>query len=258
MKLEAPFKLPFCILIIVAHPDDIEFGAGGAAAVWTDAGATVVYCIVTNGAAGSNDPHSDLVELIALRQEEQREAGKHVGVTDIRFLNYPDGALQPTLDLRRELTRLIREVKPNRVMIMDPRTIIVSQDEFDYINHPDHRAAGEAALYAIFPSSETRPIFPELLAEGYEPHHIDEVYLTIANDPNIAVDISNVWDRKIASLLSHRSQLDESVAEMIRTWDAKAGEEVGVPLAETFKVMRFYQDMPGDSVPSDPDATPAS
>ncbi len=241
IKLEPPITESITILMIVAHPDDIEFGAGGSAAVWTAAGATVIYCIVTDGSAGSNKPGEDLAQLVKTRQAEQIEAAAKVGVHDVRFLGYKDGTLQPTLELRRDLTRLIREVKPHRVVIMDPRAILMADDEhgFYYINHPDHRATGEASLHAVFPSAGTRPIFPELLDEGLEPHDVKELYLNMAETSNIAVDISPVWEQKIEALLCHRSQVGEDVVPMIRRWDEETGKLVGVQFAETFQVMRF-------------------
>jgi len=205
----------------------------------------VTYCIVTNGAAGSNDPNTDLNTLIATRQDEQRQASAIVGVEDVRFLGYQDGVLQPTLELRRDLTRIIRELKPDRVVIMDPTVVLLSNGpDSDYINHPDHRAAGEAALYAVFPSAETRPIFPELLAEGYEPHHVVELYLGMSPQPNIAVNISDVLEHKYEALLCHKSQLDESVVDFVRRWDVEGGKEAGVPYAETYRVMRFPTERP--------------
>jgi LmbE family N-acetylglucosaminyl deacetylase len=239
MELETPFKTPFRILIIVAHPDDIEFGAGGSAAIWSDAGAEVTYCIVTDGSAGSNDKDVVSSDLIERRRMEQWEAAEHVGVKDVRFLGYKDGMLEPTLELRRDLTRLIREIRPDRVVIMDPTMILISSERFDYINHPDHRATGEASLYAVFPSAETRPIFPELLNEGLEPHHVNELYLMMSDKPNIAVDITAVWERKTKALLSHRSQLSDEVIEFVRPWDVETGKAVGVELAESFRGMRF-------------------
>ena len=168
----------------MAHPDDIEFGTGGQVARWTDAGHRVVYCLVTDGGAGSNETNVDHADLVARRQQEQLKAADIVGVDDVRFLGYADGTLQPTLELRRDLTRIIRELKPYRVLIMDPtRCCFSATSRSDYINHPDHRAAGEAALYAVFPSAETRPIFPELLDEGYEPHHVSELYLMMGDLP---------------------------------------------------------------------------
>jgi LmbE family N-acetylglucosaminyl deacetylase len=252
MELEQPLSSPQTILFIVAHPDDIEFGAGGSAAVWSAQGHRVVYCIITNGAAGSNKPELQGAALIAQRQQEQTEAARIVGVQDVRFLGYADGMLQPTLELRRELTRLIRELKPYRVILMDPTTVLVHNEQFDYINHPDHRAAGEAALYAVFPSAESLPIFPELLDEGYAPHHVSEVYITLSQADNIAVDISDVIEQKIESLLAHKSQVDASVGEMIRGWGAEAGKQVDVAFAETFRVMRFLRDQPSEMVEAQP------
>lgn len=239
MELEKPASKPIKILIIVAHPDDIEFGIGGSVAMWTDAGNEVTYVIVTDGSAGSNAKDADLGALVRQRELEQLEAAGIVGVRDVRFLGYKDGELQPTIGLRRDLTRIIRDVQPYRVVIMDPTAVMINMESFDYINHPDHRATGEASLYAIFPSAETRPIFPELLDEGYEPHHVQEVYIGLTDKPNISVDITPVWDRKIKALLAHRSQVGPEVADMVRMWDERSGQDVGIGLAEVFRVMRF-------------------
>ncbi|MBE2272047.1 MAG: PIG-L family deacetylase [Anaerolinea sp.] len=251
MELEKPISAPFRVLVIVAHPDDIEFGAAGSVAVWTEAGAEVTYCIVTDGSAGSNDPTVQHAELVQRRQAEQMRAAEIVGVRNVVFLGYADGSLTPSLELRRDLTRLVRQVKPDRVLIMDPTAVLISGEGFDYINHPDHRATGEASLYAVFPSAETRPIFPELLAEGLEPHHVNELYLMLSDKQNIAVDVSAVWERKIQSLLAHRSQLDESVVDMIRQWDTGAGKAVGVEYAEPFRVMKFYDATPQKDTPAE-------
>ncbi len=234
--LELSTAIPQRVLVVAAHADDIEFGLAGSVAAWTDAGAQVVYCIVTDGAAGSNEPDVDLKDLIRRRQAEQCEAAAKVGVSDVRFLGYADGALQPTLELRRDLTRVIRQVKPDRVICQDPSTLFV---ESSYINHPDHRASGEAAVYAVFPSAETRPIFPELLDEGLEPHHVKELWLDLTLFPNTAVDISASMDRKIEALLCHRSQVGPDIEKMIREWGAETGKESGCKYAERFRVMRF-------------------
>jgi LmbE family N-acetylglucosaminyl deacetylase len=234
-QLSRPDK-PQRILAIVAHPDDIEFGVAGSIARWIDEGAQVTYGIVTDGAAGSNDPGTDVKALAEQRQTEQRAAAAAVGVHDVRFLGYPDGVLQPTMALRRDLTRLIRQVRPDRVVCQDPTTVFAGDD---YINHPDHRAAGEAAIYAVFPSAETRPVFPELLDDDCEPHHVSEIYLTLTMQPNTHVDITATIDRKIAALLCHKSQVGAEVEEWVRGWNAEAGKEIGVPFAESFRVMRF-------------------
>jgi LmbE family N-acetylglucosaminyl deacetylase len=241
---EPDFELPFRILVIGAHHDDLEFGSGGSVAKWIKQGAQVTYCVVTDGGAGSNDPDTDLDKLIEQRKAEQLNAAKTVGVTDVRFLGYRDGALQPTLELRRDLTRVIREVKPDRVVCQDPTAVFVGDG---YINHPDHRAAGEAAVYATFPSAESRPIFPELLDEGYEPHKVYELYLNIAPNPNLFVDISDTLDTKLDALRCHVSQLgtgddfENGVAKWVRGRAQEGGKEVGVGAVEVFHVMRLRQ-----------------
>ena len=241
MLLEGPLSLPYTILIVVAHPDDIEFGSGGSAAAWTAQGANVVYCIVTDGAGGSNSADMTPERLVAIRRQEQTAAAAKAGVSDVHYLGYRDGELVATVDLRRHITRLIRQIKPNRVVIMDPTAVLISGEGFDYINHPDHRAAGEAALYAVFPSSGSRLVMPELLDEGLEPHNVSELYLVMSDKPNIAVDITAAWEQKVVALLEHRSQVDESVVDEIRAWAVEAGKEAGVELAETYRVMRFVQ-----------------
>jgi len=224
------------VLVIVAHPDDMEFAAAGSLARWSDEGASVTLCMITDGSAGSNAPDADLEALIETRQAEQRASAAILGIADVRFLGYRDGTLQPTIELRRELTRLIREIKPQRVLCQDPTLVFAGND---YINHPDHRAAGEAALYAVFPSAETRPIFPELLAEGFEPHHVDELYLMFAITPTTYVDISATIDRKVASLLCHKSQVGPEVEQWVREWAVESGKAADLPLAESFRVMSF-------------------
>lgn len=235
-----PLTDPIKILVIAAHPDDIEFGVAGSVAKWVQEGADVTYVLITDGSAGSNEPGIDLKALAKQREQEQLQAAAAVGVTDVRFLRYKDGTLQPTMELRRDLTRIIREVKPFRVVCQDPSTIYAGDN---YINHPDHRAAGEAATYATFPSAETRPIFMELLDEGLEPHKVSELYLNLSMHPTHYVDITATMDKKIASLRPHISQLGEGddlengALKFIKERNAESGERVGVDYAEFFKVM---------------------
>jgi len=242
------------ILVIVAHHDDIEFGIGGSVPKWTKAGADVTYVIITDGGAGSNEVGVIRADLVARRKEEQIKAGEAVGVTDIRFLGYKDGELEPTIDLRRDLTRIIREVQPYRVVCQDPQTVLYSDS---YINHPDHRAAGTAALYATFPSSESRPIFAELLDEGFEPHKVSELYLTLTLKPTHFEDITEHIEDKIASLRAHVSQLGEGddfenrARNFITKRNAETGERVGVGYAELFRVMKF--DKPAEDEESNTD-----
>ena len=237
---------PYHIMVTAAHHDDIEFGVAGSVARWIrDEGATVTYVIITDGGSGSNDPSLTRAEIVALRRKEQLEAAARVGVCDVRFLGYPDGSLQASLELRRDLTRIIRETKPYRVVCQDPTTVFVRSQ---YINHPDHRAAGEATLYAVFPSAETRPIFPELLAEGFEPHKIGELYLNLTPDATHYVDISCSIELKMAALGAHASQIGagEDFENGAKKWmmesNREGGNLVGVEYAEYFRVMKFDEE----------------
>ncbi len=239
LQLEPTLSKPLRILVIVAHADDIEFGMVGSVIRWVEEGAEVTYCLITDGAAGSNEKGVDYADLARRRKQEQLAAAEIAGVKDVRFLDYADGTLEPTLELRRDLTRLIREIRPQRVVIMDPTMILLQEGESNYINHPDHVAGATAALYAVFPSAGARPIFPELLEEGLEPHDVEELYMNLTERPNVAMDVAAVHDRKIAALLCHRSQLDEEAVKFVRQFDGQAGKMAGVELAEIFRVMRF-------------------
>lgn len=247
---------PYKIVVTAAHHDDIEFGCAGSIARWVQEGAVVTYVIITDGGSGSNDPNVNRDELVARRRDEQIRAAAAIGVFDVRFLNYPDGILQPTLDLRRDLTRIIREVKPYRVICQDPTTVFVWDS---YINHPDHRAAGEATVYAVFPSSETRPIFPELLEEGLEPHKVSELFLDMSFQPTHYVDISATLEDKLAALSHHVSQIgsgleaEENALKFVREWSARSGEKLGLAHAELFRVMKF--DQPRDELEKSTDAS---
>lgn len=228
---------PLRILGIFAHPDDAEFTVAGSMALWADQGAQITYVIVTDGGAGSNDPHLSRAELVRIRQAEQQAACALLGVQDVIFLGYPDGILEPTLALRRDLTRIIRRLKPDRVVCGDPSVLFYGDS---YINHPDHRAAAEAALYAVFPSAVTRPIFPELLDEGLEPHQVKEVYMTSdAAHVNTYVDISSTIERKIEALRCHKSQVDPGDGQWLRKWAAEDGKAAGLTYAEAFRVMKL-------------------
>lgn len=234
---------PLRILCIFAHPDDPEFTVGGSVARWADEGAEITYCIITDGAAGSNKPDEDLRELVRTREAEQRAAAEVLGVKDVLFLGYADGTLQPTIELRRDLTRIIRQLRPQRVVCGDPTAFFYGDG---YINHPDHRAAGEAAVYAVFPSAVTRPIFPELLAEGYEPHQVREVYISSPLNPNTYVDISSTMERKIEGVRCHKSQVDPGDGKWLREWAEETGKAANLQAAEAFQVMRLVQDEPGE------------
>ena len=225
---------PGTCLVIMAHPDDAEFNVAGTVARWIRDGWRVIYVVCTDGSRGSNDAHMPPSRMKPIRHAEQLKAADILGVHTVVSLDYEDGTLQPTLELRRDLTRLIRRFKPTIVISRDPSVHFYG----DYINHPDHRATGEAALYAVFPSAGTRFIFPELLEEGLEPHRVRELFLYGSPEPDVWVDITETVDLKIAALKAHRSQVRADRAEAwIRARAGDIGKRFGVAYAEQFNRM---------------------
>lgn len=227
------------VLVVMAHPDDAEFGVGGTVARWAREGRHVTYVILTDGNRGSSDPAMTAERLAQIRHAEQRAAALKLGVKDVFFLGYDDGSLQPTLDLRRQITRWIRRVKPDVVVAPDPTRRWTGQR---YINHPDHRAAGEATLDAIIPGSDTRLVFPELLEEGLEPHQVKEVYLSGSNEADVFVDITGAIDAKVEALREHKSQIGdwEELDRTIRERAAEMGKSQQLQFAEGFKYFRLH------------------
>lgn len=197
------------ILVMMAHPDDPEFAAGGTIARWTQEGHEVIYCLATRGDKGSDDPTMHPERLAAIREAEQHAAAAILGVREVLFLNYLDGTLEPNLSLRRDIVRVIRRYRPEIVVTMDPQTLIRGDR---YINHNDHRAIGLATLDAIFPAAGNPLYFPELLREGLEPHRVQEVYLATTEHANHWVDITETFDRKLAALRCHASQIRDFAA----------------------------------------------
>ena len=222
------------VMVITAHPDDAEFTVGGTAARWAQEGKAIIYVICTDGSRGSNDPNVRPEHLVTIRRAEQEAAARILGVEEIVYLGYEDGSLEPTLALRRELTRAIRRYRPDIVVCPDP-TVRYYGDS--YLNHPDHRAAGGAALDAVFPSARTRYIFPELLAEGLEPHRVQEVLIRGALSPNFWVDISDTIELKIAALKEHESQVGRSQGweERVRARAQQAAAGRDMTYAESFR-----------------------
>ena len=207
---------PKRVLVIQAHPDDAEFTCGGTVAKWTQEGAEVHYCSITSGDKGSSDAEMTPERLVALREREQRAAADVLGVKSVIYLGYKDATLVADLDLRRDLTRVMRQVKPDAILTFDPTMRYVRQE---YINHPDHIAAGDASLAAVFPSVRDRMTFPELLNEGLEPHKVAEVYLYSSPTPDVWIDITATMETKIAALKAHASQVDvEKVDAWMREW----------------------------------------
>ena len=228
------------ILVVMAHPDDVDFGAAGTVIGWTERGIEVVYAMVTDGDAGGFDDTITREEMAALRREEQRAAAKCAGVEDVRFLGYSDGRVEATLGLRRDIARVIRQVRPDRVVMPSPER----NYERIYPSHPDHRAVGSAALDAVYPDARNPYAFPELLAdEGLEAWTAREVWIVGGPTPNHYVDVTANFDRKLAALKSHASQtahMGDGLEEMLRGWMGFSAASGGLPegsLAEVFQVV---------------------
>ena len=226
------------VLVVTAHPDDVDFGAGGTIAQWTAKGIEVSYCIATNGDQGGEDPDLPRDQMPVIRQKEQRDAGKILGVTDIEFLNYRDGWLEPTIELRKKIVKAIRRVKPDRMIIQSP------ERNWDRLgaSHPDHMAAGEAAIQAVYPDARNRFAFMDLLDEGLEPWRVKEVWVTSMITPNHYVDITDTFPKKMAALHAHVSQTahNSELEKMVREWGERNAEAGGLPagrIAEAFRVV---------------------
>jgi len=227
------------ILVINAHPDDVDFSAAATIALWTDAGIEVIYCIVTDGDAGGHDESVPRAEVPPLRRAEQTAAAKQVGVHDVRFLGYPDGRVEATLALRKDLARVIRQVRPDRLLSPSPERNYARLPA----NHPDHRAVGSSALDAVYPDARNPFAFAELRAEeGLEPWTVREVWLPGGPAPNHCVDITASFGRKLAALRAHESQIGqmEGLEEFLRGWNSRVAAQAGLPdgsLAEAFQVI---------------------
>jgi len=228
------------VLCVLAHPDDVDFGSAGTIAGWTAAGTEVTYCIVTDGDAGGFD-ETPRDQMGPLRRTEQTAAAKEVGVTDVRFLGYPDGRLELTLDLRRDISRVIRQVRPQRVVTTSPERFW----ERIGASHPDHMTVGESTLRAVYPDARNPFAFPELLAdEGLDAWAVSEVWLSASPRADHAVDVTDVFDRKLAALRSHVTQVSHQpegqLEEFLTGWMRQTARTHALPegrLAEVFQVV---------------------
>ncbi len=228
------------VLVVAAHPDDIDFGAAGTVATWTSAGIAVTYCVCTSGEA-SGDVDRDEAEMARIREAEQRAAAAQVGVEDVLFLHHPDGALTASMRLRRDISRVIRQVRPDRVLAWSPEI----NWERVATTHPDHRASGEAAFAAVFPDSRNPHAHRELLDdEGLEPWIVRELWLVDGPAPlrNHVVDVTDTFDKKMAALRSHTSQVGDGVEleKMLRAGFGALARAAGLGegrYAETFQVV---------------------
>jgi LmbE family N-acetylglucosaminyl deacetylase len=225
------------VLCVMAHPDDVDFGLAGTVANWTDAGIEVSYCMITSGDAGGFDPSVPRDQIAGIREREQRAAAAEVGVSDVRFLGYPDGRLEVSLGLRRDIARVIREVRPQRVVAQSPNR----HWERIYASHPDHLAAGEATMCAVYPDSRNQFWFSEELG-GLEAWTVPEVWITAAQQANHYIDVTKQFERKVAALLSHQSQIssETDLRNLLQGWLGGNAMAAGMPegtYAEGFWVM---------------------
>jgi LmbE family N-acetylglucosaminyl deacetylase len=216
------------VLVVTAHPDDVDFGFAGTVAVMSDQGVEVSYCIVTDGDAGGAELGVPREEMGPRRRDEQRAAAAVVGVSEVHFLGYPDGRVEASLALRCDITRVIRQVRPQRVLTQSPER----NWQRIYASHPDHLAVGEATIAAVYPDARNRWAHPELDAEGLEPWSVPEMWIGAGADaPTHFVDVTSGVDRKIEALLSHKSQLPdpEATETMVRGWLAGIARLAGLP-----------------------------
>ena len=225
---------PERVLVVAAHPDDVEFGAAGTIARWVAEGADVRYLLVTRGDKGSDDPTTDIAALSELRMREQRAAATEIGVGGVEFLDEPDGQVEATLALRERVTRAIRSERPEVVMTHDPTVLFVNNE---WVNHPDHRAVGQVTVDAVFPTARDPLNFREHLDRGLEAWKVAELFLWSTNEANQLVDIGGTIERKVAALAHHASQFRdfESVARWVRRRSEELGERAGYRAAEGFR-----------------------
>jgi LmbE family N-acetylglucosaminyl deacetylase len=232
--------VPERAMVIVAHPDDIEFGSAGTVAAWVKGGAEVCYVLCTSGDVGIAEAGMTKAQAAAIREVEQSAAAAVVGVKDVVYLREPDGMLENSIDLRRKLVREIRRFRPEAVICMDPTVMWVGDG---YINHPDHRAAGTAAVDAIFPAAGQPNLFEELAAEGLRAHKPRKVFVTSFRQGEVAVDITDTIDLKLSALRQHASQMKGWDPEpRVREWNSMAAAGTGAAYAERFRVVTLESD----------------
>jgi len=226
------------ILVILAHPDDPEFFCGATLVRWVQAGHEIHYCILTCGDKGG-DLSLTSSQLCSIRHAEQLKAAAVIGVKSVHFLDREDGYLLPTIDLRRDVVRAIRQIRPGILVTCDPTNLFVREN---YLNHPDHRYAGQVVLDAVFPAAGNGHFFPELLkTEGLEPYTPREIWLSLAAEPNVSLDVTDTWEKKILALKEHKSQIgDPSLFE--RRMESRKADRSTVEKAcyeEKFRVIKF-------------------
>jgi len=227
------------ILVILAHPDDPEFFCGATIARWTAAGHLVSYCLITNGDKGSSDITISPEELAAAREIEQKAAAAVLGVKSVRFLHHPDGYLVPDLGMRKEVVRVIRQERPDILVTCDPLNIFPGEAG---ISHPDHRAAGQIVVDAVFPAAGNAFFFPELrVEEGLDPHTVKEVWMSVTGQPNVILDVTDYWDKKIMALKEHKSQIGdpEKFVERMRSRRVQGNADEPPRYEERFRRLKL-------------------
>jgi LmbE family N-acetylglucosaminyl deacetylase len=234
------FYFPESAMAISAHPDDNEFSCVGTLARWAKAGTRVIYVLCTSGDVGIDEPGMTRDKATQIREAESLEAARIAGINHVVFLREPDGLLQPTLELRKKIVREIRKYKPEVLLAGDP-TIVWSGD--DYINHPDHRAAAQAALDAAFPAAGQPNLFEELIAEGLSAHKVRKVYVHVWDKADVFVNIEETIDIKVAALRAHKSQMKDWDPEpMIKKWASDTAKGKEMQYAEGYKVVTLVDD----------------
>jgi LmbE family N-acetylglucosaminyl deacetylase len=238
-------------MLIAAHPDDAEFGPAGTAAAWIEQGSVGWLVCCTSGDQGGEDPDADPLELAALRETEQRAAAQVIGYAGVSFLHQPDGALVNDLVLREHLVREIRTFRPDAVLATDPETLFHPGGG---VNHTDHRAAGLAAVDAVYPAARNPMAFPALARGGLAAHAVRRLYLFWSGHADVWVDIGSTLERKLSALAEHRSQIHDldGLVERIRAWAAEEGQPIGAAAAESLRLVIIDDDEDeGPSVASD-------
>jgi len=231
---------PQTILVILAHPDDPEFFCGATLAKWARAGHKITYVLLTCGDKGFNPTtHPDMTpeKLCAIRHDEQAAAAKVIGAEAVHILDNPDGYLTPDMNLRRDVVRMIRKFKPNILVTCDPQNLFAMYG----FNHPDHRAAGQVVIDAVFPAADNKAYFPELLAEGYEPHMPKEVWCSLTNQPNTTVDVTDTLEVKLQAILEHKTQVQEpeKLMERFRSRHTEDSTDENPRYEEKFRVVKY-------------------
>lgn len=242
MEFNEGWEEPKEILVILAHPDDPEFFLGASIARWIKAGHHVRYVLLTKGDKGAKDETLSSADVIRIRIDEQNGAARSLGVESVEFLNYEDGYIIPDLEMRKKVVRSIRKYKPHILVTCDPSNLFPSPQ---YINHPDHRNAGQVVIDAVFPASGNRFFFPGLLEEGYTPHEVEEVWMSVTNQPDVKLDVTEHWDDKMQALKKHASQIgDPQTFEKQMLERLENGGNVDFKYEEQFRRIKFRRPTP--------------